>query len=291
MKHAMDSKKMHPVSSNSDNFDKSWKATFEELGRKDLPAYRKASYETGKYAFSQREMFLDHLIRSLLPNMDSLEIKSPICLDLGCNIGLYTQVLHQYGFNVCGIDYAEPLIKEAKMAYPNITFLSADAYHVPFKDNSFDAVLSFGLFPCVSDTKQVLMEMLRLLRPGGIGIVETNRDFKFPILQKVIRHFMGLIRGEMAFPEIFGKLKTRLERSPASSTNYAPLRQNIGLITGLLINLDAGEIIVHDPKRFMAFHFSFWGLSFKKKNKEIISAGSTSVTYCPLCLNFGKWKL
>lgn len=290
MKQPIDGKKVHQVSPNSNNFDKSWRGTFEELGRKDLPAYRKASYETGKYAFCQREIFLEHLIRSLLPNMDSLEAKSPICLDLGCNIGRYTQIIHQHNFNACGMDYAASLVAEAKRIWPDIPFLVGNAYDIPFKDNAFDSAISFGLLQCVSDQRRVLREMLRVLRPGGIGLIETIQDFKFAFFEKIIRHIKYLTTREMRFGDLFGKLKDKLRPSASYAINYAPLKQSIGDIVGLLIELDAVEITVHNPTSFFFFHHLFWGVSFKKKSEESVSRRSKPVGYCPLCLRSGKWK-
>lgn len=290
MKQTIDKKAGNKDTVKSINFDEYWQSIFEELGKKDLPPYLKASYEIGNSYFKQRELFLQHLAKRLLLSMDPLEEKTPLCLDLGCNAGLYTQMLHQHNLNICGIDYAETLIREAKMTRPNIPFFRANAYDIPFKDNSFDSVVSFGLLQCVSDQRRVLQEMLRVLRPGGIGLIETNRDFKFPLIEKLTRHIKYLMTGEMSFLEVVDKFKARLKSSSSISTSCAPLKQATGDIVELLIDLDASEITVHNPTRLFFSPF-FWGLAFRKKSKDDIPAGSTDVKYCPLCQSCGNWKL
>jgi 2-polyprenyl-3-methyl-5-hydroxy-6-metoxy-1,4-benzoquinol methylase len=299
VKDETDRNKANRISSNSNDFDKSWRATFEELGMKDLPAYRKASYETGRYAFNQRDTFLHHLIKDLVDNMNYTSqnrqrrdrTKSPSCLDIGCNIGRYTQKLHQHDFNVCGMDYAAPLVVEAKRNWPDIPFFIGDAYDVPFKDNTFHCVVSFGLLQCVSDRRKVLQEMVRVLKPGGIGLVETIKYLRFPLIEKVIRHFILLITREMSFFELVGKLKAHGQGLSTDLVSYAPMRQGVADIVGLLMNLGTMEIKIHNTKNLLCLQKSFWGLSFRKKNEESISPGLTSTSYCPVCLSFGKWKV
>ncbi len=49
----------------------------------------------------------------------------------------------------------------------NIEYVQADAEHLPFPDNSFQAVsIAFGLRN-VTDKDQALRDMARVLKPGG----------------------------------------------------------------------------------------------------------------------------
>ena len=49
--------------------------------------------------------------------------------------------------------------------------VEGDATHLPFPDNEFDAVLSFGAFNGLDDRKNVLIEMIRVAKPGAKIVV------------------------------------------------------------------------------------------------------------------------
>jgi SAM-dependent methyltransferase len=60
-------------------------------------------------------------------------------LEIGCGHGMFVEVLHQQGYDACGLDKATTgFIKQLK-CYNRL--MQADAQHIPFK-NQFDAVVS-----------------------------------------------------------------------------------------------------------------------------------------------------
>ncbi len=72
-------------------------------------------------------------------------------------------------------------------------FSSADALELPFKDSTFDAVISGFLMRNVIDVNLALKEQYRVLKPGGrIVILDTTRPKK-NILSPFIRIHMHLI--------------------------------------------------------------------------------------------------
>lgn len=52
------------------------------------------------------------------------------------------------------------------------TGLVADVHHLPFRDGSADCIFATGLLEHVEDHRQVLSEIARVLRPGGLAHVE-----------------------------------------------------------------------------------------------------------------------
>ena len=98
--------------------------------------------------------------------------KSQKILDVGCGDMYITNKLIKEGYNVIGIDLSQPY------------HLKMDATNMSFKDNSFDAVISFETIEhcnCVNEIK-------RVLKPNGKFILSTpapNTDWLRVILVKL----------------------------------------------------------------------------------------------------------
>jgi len=82
---------------------------------------------------------------------------------------------------VVGLDFSENMLEvaEEKLAQEQnkqVTFIHGDAMNLPFEDDSFDYVtIGFGLRN-VPDYEQVLREMHRVIKPGGIAVcLETSQ--------------------------------------------------------------------------------------------------------------------
>jgi arsenite methyltransferase len=81
---------------------------------------------------------------------------------------------------VCGVDISEPLLSAARRHCSHLSsveFHQADATHLPFPDQTFDAVISTQVLEFVPDVNAALAEIHRVLRPGGrVIIVDTDWD-------------------------------------------------------------------------------------------------------------------
>lgn len=80
---------------------------------------------------------------------------------------------------VTGLDFSQNMLnvgKEKVGNYPQIELVQGNAMELPFKDNSFDyTTIGFGLRN-VPDYKQVLKEMNRVTKPGGMVVcLETSQ--------------------------------------------------------------------------------------------------------------------
>ena len=65
--------------------------------------------------------------------------------DLGCGSGVFTDLLHQQGFDAVGLDLSPKLIALGQAKYPDVDFFEGDVEHLPFADASLDGVLLSGL--------------------------------------------------------------------------------------------------------------------------------------------------
>ena len=92
-------------------------------------------------------------------------------LDVACGTGDMVLELQKHGCTVTGVDLSEEMLSIAKRKVENGQWEIADAEHLPFPDDSFDAVTcAFGVRNFVH-LEQGLKEMLRVLKPGGRMVI------------------------------------------------------------------------------------------------------------------------
>jgi ubiquinone/menaquinone biosynthesis C-methylase UbiE len=92
-------------------------------------------------------------------------------LEVGCGSGAVSNyIAKKFSLNVTGTDIDPDQIRLAEQNsgnLPNARFLEADATNLPFQDNDFDVVLSFGVMHHISNWLDALTEISRVLRTGG----------------------------------------------------------------------------------------------------------------------------
>jgi ubiquinone/menaquinone biosynthesis C-methylase UbiE len=99
-------------------------------------------------------------------------------LDLCCGMGRHSFTLSEYGYDVTGVDLSEALLAEARKRddFFKVKWLRGDMRHVPLPCVRFDAVVnlftSFGYFEDDRENRKVLLEIERLLLPGGKWILD-----------------------------------------------------------------------------------------------------------------------
>lgn len=97
-------------------------------------------------------------------------------LEIGCGPGHLSRELKEiYGVKFyIGSDYSLGMVQDAKLTYPDKTFVCADTFELPFLNNSFDYVYSSYLFHHLQPEMRAkaIIEQLRVARKAVV-IVET----------------------------------------------------------------------------------------------------------------------
>jgi len=172
-------------------------------------------------------------------------------LDVGCGIGYVAALYAKGGAKVTAVDITEKGVEITKkrLAYLGLSgeVQVANAEELPFPNDSFDVVTSFGVLHHTPDTAKALREVLRVLKPGGTTYLMFyhRNSFAYRVLFPAKRLLQSSWRGKSAQDQVnavdgaanpLGKVYTRQE------------------ITALLPG-------------FMAFRFSTWELNFHHAGK------------------------
>ena len=106
-------------------------------------------------------MQIEHAtVTSLLPDVAGLTV-----LDAACGSGRYLRELNQRGASGIGMDLSPAMLERARSITPRIA--RADLRALPFDDMSIDLVVCGLALGDVAEIELVLLEIARVLRPGG----------------------------------------------------------------------------------------------------------------------------
>jgi SAM-dependent methyltransferase len=115
-------------------------------------------------------------------------------LEIGCGMGLHTQLLAERGAVVTAIDLTDPAV-EATRVRLNLAGLAgrvqqSDAEALPFDDGEFDLVWSWGVIHHSSRTARIIREIARVLdKEGETRLMVYNRDSRIARLT-LARHWL-----------------------------------------------------------------------------------------------------
>jgi ubiquinone/menaquinone biosynthesis C-methylase UbiE len=116
-----------------------------------------------------------------------LSLKNKILLDVGCGYGGRSVYYASMGAKVIAIDIKPKRFKLsnefAKLHNVDrqVTFQIADAAYLPFKNNSFDVVMSNNAMQYISNPLQSLNEFKRVVKPDGLICINFGPPWYAPI--------------------------------------------------------------------------------------------------------------
>lgn len=97
-------------------------------------------------------------------------------LEAGCGIGRWIIPLSDKGYNVTGIEIEKAALEVISQNYSNekLSLVHGDIFNMPFKNNSFDIILSLGVLEHFEQNevqKSAILEHIRVLKDNGILII------------------------------------------------------------------------------------------------------------------------
>jgi len=88
-------------------------------------------------------------------------------VDAGCGTGFYAMRLAQHAANVMAVDLSEANIAWCRDNIEGVDFRTGEIERLPLPDSSVDLVFCAEVLEHVKDSRAVLVEMARILRPGA----------------------------------------------------------------------------------------------------------------------------
>ena len=134
-------------------------------------------------------------------------------LDVGCANGIHIRLVAGKCRHITGVDISQPMLDVARAALAedhiaNASLERRSAADLGFADASFDLVYSFATLAAVPDFERALQEICRVLRPGGIALLDFTGRWK---------SFLRLLGNVFPASGSFWTKRIQLQQGPCTS--------------------------------------------------------------------------
>ena len=146
--------------------------------------------------------------------------KSSRILDAGCGDGRYSRYLASQGYSdLKAVDLFE------KVDFDGVRYQTASIDALPFEDGEFDFIFSNSVIYYVEPPYKGLLEMHRVLRPGGTVFFTAHTKWSLFTIQRLIKRDI-LKREEMAHLRGVTFYDARYYRRVLNSLNFEIILQD-----------------------------------------------------------------
>ena len=146
---------------------RNWQGRKEWFFNRDYTDTYEQWYE-GRY--KRAEIWQKKVIAQLLKK----DARVADLLEFGCGTTRFTRWWQEIGIEATGADISPFMLGQAVHLFDG-DLVNADSHHMPFKDQSFDAVAFITTFEYYKDPVQVILEAARVARHGiAFGMMNRN---------------------------------------------------------------------------------------------------------------------
>lgn len=182
-----------------------WETVYKENPRKD----RFIHYHMRK----RKEKVFEYL--NVFADGDSIKV-----LDVGCGTGVFLLEMISRGYHAVGVDLSLRMVSDTKRKISAVeskssSALCSDVQRLPFKDSYFDAVTCVGVLEYLKADVQTLLELKRVVRPGGAIIFTLPNKFK---MKNIFDPYYYLVR---IWKYIFIKLGIKKKKTSKNLFQYS----------------------------------------------------------------------
>jgi ubiquinone/menaquinone biosynthesis C-methylase UbiE len=173
-------------------------------------------------------------------------------LEIGVGLGADHQKWAEAGVNLSGIDLTERAIQNTQRRFEVFGLKSdlrvADAENLPFADNSFDVVFSWGVLLYCPDIHRAMEEVRRVLKPGGVAIMMLYNTYSMVGYMLWVRYALLRLRPWRSLKEIYhyhleseGTQAFSVKEVQEMLHNFSSVEVDINLSHGDLLTSGAGQ--------------------------------------------------
>jgi len=158
----------------------------------DAPADAIDPFVQGEVPYTSGQMYFaiqNRLTRYPIPEIRLPESSGERLLDIGCNWGRWSIAAAQKGYRPVGLDPSLDAVLAARRVSKQLgvetDFVVGDSRFLPFPDNAFDIVFSYGVFQHLSkaNARTSLDEAARVLKPGHKGLFQMPNKYGIRSIQ------------------------------------------------------------------------------------------------------------
>ncbi len=111
-------------------------------------------------------------------------LENRVILDIGCGYGRYAVPLAKHN-EVIGIDVSRAMLQRLKRNSRSVASIIADAKHLPFIDETFDAIISIATLYYIDKWEFAIYEIARVLKLNGLAILDFRGYSIYNILREI----------------------------------------------------------------------------------------------------------
>lgn len=166
-------------------------------------------------------------------------------LDLGCGTGRWFHVEVDNAHTVIGVDFSRAMLKYAtekvnRNGYNNVYLIQADVFHLPFKEDLFDCVVSLGVMDLHAPLSRDLLEEVR-------KVIKEDGLFLFTVLK---RGWLTLLKVQIAWKmlpllihvNIMSQLKERIMKARGLCHNIKVIRRMVSNCSFRLLSFETRRL-------------------------------------------------
>ena len=224
------------------------------------------------FTFSKKAYFAQKKGQELFSNLITNDnLKNKKVLEIGCGLGSHSEIFARRGAKIFSIDLSNTSVeftkRRLKIQGLDGDIRQADCEDLPFKDNYFDYVWSWGVIHHTTNTELAAFEIERVLKKGGkCDIMIYNNNSLYKYLNVYLRY--GLL--QLKFLKNMSKQELKNKYTDGKEIGGAPLSKYYSKkqFEKLFPKLRSINIHCYEQKNFL----SFWvPKKYKSKFENFIS--------------------
>lgn len=201
----------------------------------------------------QYQSFVRYQLEPYILNFaDFPSAKNKKVLEIGVGLGADHQKFAEAGALLTGIDLTDKAISHTRRRFKlfglNSDLSVADAEKLPFSDESFDIVYSWGVIHHSPDTPKVITQIFRVLKNGGEAKIMIYHSRSIVGYMLWLRYALFRLNPFMSLKEIYGKYLESpgtkaytIKEAKQLFAKFSNVRIKVTLTHGDLLTSDAGQ--------------------------------------------------